>query len=504
MTYRQSLYWESLKDSRNLGIHLVAGKGTGKSRFMGRLLSFADVTHGVPTVIIDPLGATINNLLDQIGTQPRSLQKKLWPRIRYIDMAGRGGYVVPTPLYYRMGTEGLYDVAARFTELIERLDPNLNVAPIQGMNAIRYVGIPLGIVLASLSLQITEAERLLANPDTWKDRLHRLQSRSDIERVVSFFTKEYSRSQAAMLRTKIADFTIDPVNRAIFSASAWGISWTDVVANNLCVLVDVSRDTNPRMRTLKMVWLFQSLLTYVQQKGLTREKPISLIIDELATMYRIGDETFSKEMDDLIHAKARNFNVWLTLAHQEMHQFDEQTQKVLMAMGTQIIGKTADPEAARAFAHRFDEYEPHWEKDTNKVWGSQSYDGLSTPVVLDERSIYFTPDEQERMESYKYLRQPPMQFFIKLAHEDRLRRMTLTGADVRRDINTQIVERDKDILMRLYGVSIEKVEQEIQARLSDKRLPLSTEPLDYEAPPGYDVQDKGSDDEDPLFQAPRT
>jgi hypothetical protein len=124
--------------------------------------------------------------------------------------------------------------------------------------------------------------------------------------------------------------------------------------------------------------------------------------------------------------------------------------------------------------------------------------------VLDERSIYFTPDEQERMESYKYLRQPPMQFFIKLAHEDRLRRMTLTGADVRRDINTQIVERDKDILMRLYGVSIEKVEQEIQARLSDKRLPLSTEPLDYEAPPGYDVQDKGSDDEDPLFQAPRT
>lgn len=34
--------------SRNMGIHLMAGKGSGKSRLLGRVLAWLDFLRGVP------------------------------------------------------------------------------------------------------------------------------------------------------------------------------------------------------------------------------------------------------------------------------------------------------------------------------------------------------------------------------------------------------------------------------------------------------------------------
>ena len=42
-----------------MGTHIVAGKGSGKSRLMGRIIAFLDFLQGVPTVIFDPHGGTI-------------------------------------------------------------------------------------------------------------------------------------------------------------------------------------------------------------------------------------------------------------------------------------------------------------------------------------------------------------------------------------------------------------------------------------------------------------
>jgi hypothetical protein len=49
-----------------MGIYLLAGRGTGKSRLLGRKIAMADFLAGIPQVIIDPVGATIDNFLDKV------------------------------------------------------------------------------------------------------------------------------------------------------------------------------------------------------------------------------------------------------------------------------------------------------------------------------------------------------------------------------------------------------------------------------------------------------
>src|SRR5437588_13109123 len=86
-------------DARSMGIHIMAGKGSGKSRLMGRILCWLDFIRGVPLVILDPNGPSIDNFLDKITRLPADYQRQLWKRVLYVDMsgskAGRTGHVVP-------------------------------------------------------------------------------------------------------------------------------------------------------------------------------------------------------------------------------------------------------------------------------------------------------------------------------------------------------------------------------------------------------------------------
>src|SRR4051794_26264978 len=50
--------------SRGMGIFFCATRGSGKSRALGRCLAFSDLRAGVPLVILDPIGGTIDNLID--------------------------------------------------------------------------------------------------------------------------------------------------------------------------------------------------------------------------------------------------------------------------------------------------------------------------------------------------------------------------------------------------------------------------------------------------------
>lgn len=68
-------------NARSMGIHIMAGKGSGKSRLMGRILCWLDFIRGVPLVILDPNGPSIDNFLDKLTRLPPAYQKQLWKRI---------------------------------------------------------------------------------------------------------------------------------------------------------------------------------------------------------------------------------------------------------------------------------------------------------------------------------------------------------------------------------------------------------------------------------------
>jgi hypothetical protein len=117
------------RSSRSMGIYLLAGRGTGKSRLLGRKIAMQDFLAGFPQVIFDPVGATIDNFLDSVTgllqNIPQDDRQLFWDRITYVDMSGKDGVVVPFPLYYRLGTErSLLEIAERYLQTIMNQSQN--------------------------------------------------------------------------------------------------------------------------------------------------------------------------------------------------------------------------------------------------------------------------------------------------------------------------------------------------------------------------------------------
>jgi hypothetical protein len=157
------------RSSRSMGIYVLAGRGTGKSRLLGRKIAMQDFLAGIPQVIFDPVGATIDNFLDKVTwflyDYPQLAPDPIWDRIIYVDMSGKDGALVPWPLYYRLGTErSLLEIAERYLQTIIKSNPDLFHAQVLGWPPLHRIGDYSGIVLAALGYQITEAEELLDNP----------------------------------------------------------------------------------------------------------------------------------------------------------------------------------------------------------------------------------------------------------------------------------------------------------------------------------------------------
>src|SRR5260221_24137 len=87
LDFSHRLAWVS-DSARFNGIHVMGGPGSGKSRLNGRGVAFIDFLRGVPVVIFDPTGGTIDNFLDRLLRLPASYQEQLWQRVIYVDMSG--------------------------------------------------------------------------------------------------------------------------------------------------------------------------------------------------------------------------------------------------------------------------------------------------------------------------------------------------------------------------------------------------------------------------------
>jgi hypothetical protein len=457
-------------DARSMGIHIQAGKGSGKSRLMGRLIAWLDFIRGVPLVIFDPHGPTIDNFLDKLTRLPRELQERLWPRVLYVDMSGSSGYVVPFPLYYRLGNESLYDISQRYLDVVRKIDPYLQSASVEGWNPLWRTGTHLGMVLAALDLQITEAEKLLQNPSVLARRSRDfLSAYPEAEPAVTYIRElTHAKDNIRARRTesffnKIAIFNLDRSMRAMFGASEPGVNWNRVMGQRQAVLLDFRHEIDMERRQFKMMFAFNYFLDFVKRRGAGRHQPISFIIDELTSLFSraaLAAELFGKDLDELINVIARNYRVWLTIAHQEQFQITGHIYKTLMSMGTQILGVTSDREAALSSSQQFFEYDPYLVKKYEQ-----------TPY-LEDRSVEFTIDEQELLHSYTFLRLRRYQFLVRRASQEGsleryLHPISLERLDQGQYPDEKLVRQAQTLLMQQRGKPINSVLNEIQARLKD-------------------------------------
>jgi len=496
---RARLFLWLADDVRDRGIRISAGKGTGKSRLIGRIIAWLDFIRGFPFVLFDPHGQSIDNFLDKITRMPREIQERLWPRVRYVDMSGKYNRVIPFPLYYRLGEESLYEISQRPLDVIRKLDPNLQTASILGWNPLWRTGTYVGMILAGLGFQITEAENLVRYPTMWRAHFSKLlKKHPEVLPAVTFF-REFSNMTESMRNrktdafyNKIAMFNLDDTMQGMFGVKTPGINWNQVVNQHLAVLLDFTNVRDIERRRFMMVWTFFYFLNFIKHRGPGRFEPIGLIIDELASLLStqvLTSHVMADEMDELINVIARNYGVWLTIAHQEQYQFSEHMQKTLQTMGTQIFGDTSDYESAQDLADQYYPYKSYWTRKTEPVWL-----GGQWPIIVDYRSTEYSVEEQRNMNSRLFMNQGRFNFLVRPASNaqnppSELRSMTIARLDPGIFPNPGLVNKAKEVLVKRDGQLLEPILTEIKKRSAsqimqkippkskgNRKLPKKTKP----------------------------
>lgn len=494
-------------EARNSGIHIQATRGSGKSS-LEAIIALADLARGKPVVIFDVQGGLIEQLLWRLRFLSSDTRKALVNKIDYVDMSGKSRQVVGWPLLYELPGDSLFDIARRFIQLVNRLDPNLVNAPMFGANALEYLGTYTGMALYAMGCQFTEATDLLTHPERWTQRLRQAgQSNSEAEPAVNYFLNEYYKlpdhqrhTLSQTLRTKLAPFTLNPTLKAMFGASTPGIDWQEKAESSRLVILDFQDITNDDDLRFKMRCCFSHLWEYIKQRQNARDKPISIIIDELSYLLSMragSDDLLAADLDNFINKDMRYRNVWLTVAHQEQYQIPERIQKTLMSMGTQIIGQTSDREAAEALAKMYLQYRPFWEKKRIPRWavmtrqrlemvptGGGSHGMGVSPVMWNHQYIKtvdhvteeFSLEEQLEFFTTKFMRLRRFHFLLAHSGEEGSLSRELKPVNIERQVklipfpNQELVARDRELLIERSGTPMEAISEQIQQR----QLPTST------------------------------
>jgi hypothetical protein len=476
---------------RNMGFHLCAGKGSGKSRLMERVIAWQDFCAGVPVVIFDPFGQTIDNFLDKVRRLPPEKQKHAWQRVRYADLFGNFGYIECFPLLYGHSNESLYTVASRFLEVVAQSDKSLMNAPMHGLNAVLKVDRRTGVLLAAMGWQLSEAEVLLVNPRRFERQIQEAVARfPEAKAAADYFFTEFPKVDSGAWREQTTsylrklDLFLDDLQKALYAADAPTIIWQDVAEKRQAVLLDF-RHFGGEQKRLAMLWLMTYLLDYIRTKrGATRERPLSLIIDELTFLLNdvaMKDDPLEKDMEELINMLARNANIWLCLAHQEMYQVSEPMQKALLTMGIQCFGSTMDADAAKKLGERFYPYRPHAIKDIEtyeNYYGSQ------------ERVTYLNMHEQKELASRHFLNLGTFRYLLGLPEREgsmakSLRPVHIKGLDPGQFPNGAVIAEVRRKLAKRHGRPVTDVLKEIAARQESPESQGDGRPMRHRQLPNY-------------------
>jgi hypothetical protein len=487
-----------LSDSaRTSGIHIQATRGSGKST-LEACIALADAARGKPVVLFEAQGGLVEQLLWRLRFLHPDTRKAIVSRIVYVDMSGKRGSVSGWPLMYRLPGDTFYDIARRFPELVKRLDPDLTNAPIMGANALDFLGTYTGMALFAMGCQYTEATELLDNPLKWADRLREAgQKHPEAKPATDFFLNHYpnmpaleQRNLTMTLRAKLSPFILNPTLKAMFGASSPDIDWEEVAEQRKLVILDFQDITADDDIRFKMRWTFSYLWEYIKKRQDARDKPISVIIDELSYLLSMrsgSDDLLSADLDNFINKDMRYRNVWLTLAHQELYQIPDRMKKTLLSMGTQIIGQTSDRETADLLGQMYLDYDPFWVKKEIPRWAVMTH---SSPgfmkdsygrehiysssrqhiEVVDYVTEEFTLDEQLEMASSEFRK--ISQFHFLLAHSGREGTLArhLTKVNIQRQVeavpfpNKERVNQDRDWLIERSGTPIATIHEQIQKR----------------------------------------
>jgi hypothetical protein len=362
-----------LNRAQNLGTGVSGTRGVGKSQLL-KTLTWLTFTHEqTPCILLDPVGATIDGILGQIPYFHSDDQRRLWHRIRYINLSATE-YVVPLPLYYRtgVGRESLFSMAQRLSDCFVKLDPKLRDASVLGANALIELAAHLGRILIALDYQPSEIESLLADIPAWSEKFQEaVVRRPEIRDSVAFISEHFAqltpagqRERSRALTNKLI-FLADPATKAQFCASTAVLDWTALMRQRQLWLFDLRNEHDWETRRFKLLFLWQAITDFARRWGAAhagdRTQPLAVTIDEVSFMFSRSAGVRSPLVDDLdsiINQYSRNVNLELTIAWQELYQLPAGLKETLLSLGTQFYGRMTDPDSMREVADRLTVHDP--------------------------------------------------------------------------------------------------------------------------------------------------
>jgi hypothetical protein len=492
-------------------MHILGAPGAGKTILIFRTIAFRDSWRRIPLIGWDLTGSGIDYFLQKVLNQPAPIRREMLSRIRYIDM-GSKEYVYPFPAYLPLADDdSLYEISQRILDVFKKSDPFLEVASIEGWNALWLTGTFTGLIIAALGLQITEAERLVRDPLAWERQFRKALEKhpQELQSAVAFFRGVEKLSPGAWRRqtgsflTKVTPFSLDPTLIAMFGASEAGVDWDEVVREGLTVLIDFRNVHDSQRRRFLMWWVFQSIINYIKHRGHGRHAPISFVIDELSSLLSdtLSGEVFADATNELVARLSRQMRVWLTIAGQELFQYTETLQKTLLLMGSQCVGRVSDHGSAKLLAEKLLNYNPELVKWWKTEWmvPPGMYGSGWPPVAWDSNPLAFlTLEEQLRLLVEKFMRLHQFEFLAHIARGEgdiggELNKMTIGGLDFGLYPDAELVACTRAWLLERDGTPVAEVMAAVHKRLKSEPATTVTldhlaslpdgEPVSQEAPP---------------------
>lgn len=434
---------------RNLHLRIAGEPETGKT-MLAAFVAYQDALGGIPVVVIDGKGQLINALVKLMLASPK--REELLARFVYIPF-NRNDYAHGLPFLVHSPDLSAFSASQAFIEVVMRVSPTLE----EIATTLRQIGTASLMFMFEMGWQITEVLDFLQDKRVRKRVIDAVGER--IPSAVLFYrqtydqwSKEYQRQQRLSFETKVWPYCLAENLKVVVGQSKPTIPFSEIDRNRYIVCLDLSGLDEYPFLLLGTSFIDRFAHYIFKTRGLAKARPVSLIVDEAPELLRYQgmERTFSK-----FQGVAREYQLWLTICHQNMNQLSPGMRRDLWGIANQIIFRQFEFESALEVIQNL------IQSDAKAVkYKAPSEKALPADLEISEQDREYT----------NWLQRLPNRYCLMRVYRKSWKTQVMKTITLNIDhIPAEMVEAEKLRSLRTFARPIGEVLEEIKERTKEPR-----------------------------------